>query len=87
MVGYADDDDVPGGGYFIVRNSWVRISGGREGKSPPAIAACLRLYPAIRWEAYTVQRAILRSYVVAFSPPGWDDMSFPVRGLPFSPSP
>lgn len=22
VVGYVDDDDVPGGGYFIVRNSW-----------------------------------------------------------------
>ena len=22
IVGYVDDDDVPGGGYFIVRNSW-----------------------------------------------------------------
>ena len=22
MVGYEDDTDVPGGGYFIVRNSW-----------------------------------------------------------------
>ena len=22
MVGYQDDPDVPGGGYFLVRNSW-----------------------------------------------------------------
>jgi C1A family cysteine protease len=27
MVGYVDDQQVPGGGYFIVRNSWGEAFG------------------------------------------------------------
>jgi C1A family cysteine protease len=30
MVGYEDDDDVPGGGYFYVRNSWGESWGGES---------------------------------------------------------
>jgi hypothetical protein len=30
MVGYEDDADVPGGGYFIIRNSWGTGSWGRD---------------------------------------------------------
>ena len=44
MVGYADDDDVPGGGYFIVRNSWGEAFG-QQGKIAPGycrLPLCLR---------------------------------------------
>ncbi len=30
MVGYEDDADVPGGGYFIIRNSWGTDSWGKD---------------------------------------------------------
>ena len=34
MVGYEDDGDVPGGGYFIVRNSWGTGWAGNNAVSP-----------------------------------------------------
>ncbi len=55
MVGYADDNDVPGGGYFLVRNSWGEDFG-REGKVAPGY--CRLPYAYIQqyaWEAYTAR--------------------------------
>ena len=39
MVGYQDDADVPGGGYFLVRNSWG-TAWARKARQAQAIAAC-----------------------------------------------
>jgi C1A family cysteine protease len=55
MVGYADDDDVPGGGYFIVRNSWGEAFG-QQGKIAPGY--CRLPYAFVQqngWEAYTAR--------------------------------
>jgi C1A family cysteine protease len=38
MVGYQDDPDVPGGGYFLVRNSWGTTTWGRENVVAPGYA-------------------------------------------------
>ena len=38
MVGYEDDPDVPGGGYFAVRNSWGTSSWGHENAIAPGHA-------------------------------------------------
>ncbi len=53
MVGYIDDTDVPGGGVFIVRNSWG-ISFGYYGEVAPGY--CRMPYEYVRqygWEAFT----------------------------------
>jgi C1A family cysteine protease len=38
MVGYQDDADVPGGGYFLVRNSWGTTTWGRDNAIAPGYA-------------------------------------------------
>lgn len=38
MVGYQDDPDVPGGGYFLVRNSWGTNTWGRDNTISPGHA-------------------------------------------------
>jgi C1A family cysteine protease len=38
MVGYQDDADVPGGGYFLVRNSWGTTAWGRDNAIAPGYA-------------------------------------------------
>ena len=38
MVGYQDDPDVPGGGYFLVRNSWGTNVWGRDNFLSPGYA-------------------------------------------------
>jgi C1A family cysteine protease len=38
MVGYQDDPDVPGGGYFLVRNSWGTNTWGRDNAVAPGHA-------------------------------------------------
>lgn len=53
LVGYADDEAVPGGGYFLVRNSWGQAFG-REGEVAPGY--CRLPYAYVQkygWEAYT----------------------------------
>ncbi|HSN78628.1 MAG TPA: C1 family peptidase [Anaerolineae bacterium] len=55
MVGYADDHDVPGGGYFIVRNSWGEAFG-QQGKVAPGY--CRLPYAFVQqhaWEAFTAR--------------------------------
>jgi hypothetical protein len=53
VVGYVDDDDVPGGGYFIVRNSW---GDGWAEDSPEAAGHALMPYEYVErygMEAFT----------------------------------
>ena len=53
MVGYVDDADVPGGGYFLVRNSWGEQFG-YYGEVAPGY--CRLPYEYVRrngWEAFT----------------------------------
>jgi C1A family cysteine protease len=38
MVGYQDDPDVPGGGYFLVRNSWGTTTWGQDNAVAPGHA-------------------------------------------------
>jgi C1A family cysteine protease len=55
MVGYTDDHDVPGGGYFIVRNSWGERYG-QQGKIAPGY--CRLPYAFVQqygWEAFTAR--------------------------------
>jgi hypothetical protein len=46
MVGYQDDPDVPGGGYFLVRNSWGTTSWGRANVVAPGHARIPYAYMA-----------------------------------------
>jgi len=50
IVGYVDDEDVPGGGYFIVRNSWGT---GWAADSPEAVGHALMPYEYV--ERYTFE--------------------------------
>jgi len=53
VVGYVDDEDVPGGGYFIVRNSWGT---GWAANSPEAAGHALMPYRYVEnfaFEAFT----------------------------------
>jgi C1A family cysteine protease len=46
MVGYEDDPDVPGGGYFLVRNSWGTNTWGRDNAVAPGYARIPYAYMA-----------------------------------------
>jgi C1A family cysteine protease len=46
MVGYQDDPDVPGGGYFLVRNSWGTTTWGRDNAVAPGHARIPYAYMA-----------------------------------------
>ncbi|MCC5829238.1 MAG: C1 family peptidase [Phycisphaeraceae bacterium] len=53
VVGYVDDDGVPGGGYFIIRNSWGK---GWAGDSPEAPGHAMMPYEYVEryaMEAFT----------------------------------
>ena len=55
MVGYVDDAEVPGGGYFIVRNSWGEAFG-HDGEVAPGY--CRLPYEYLRqygMEAYSAE--------------------------------
>jgi len=46
MGGYEDDPDVPGGGYFLVRNSWGTTTWGRDNAVAPGYARIPYAYMA-----------------------------------------
>jgi C1A family cysteine protease len=46
LVGYQDDADVPGGGYFLVRNSWGTASWGQDNVVAPGHARIPYAYMA-----------------------------------------
>jgi hypothetical protein len=56
LVGYQDDATAPGGGYFLLRNSWGTVLFGAESPYGPGYGTIPYQYIADEsWESYTVQ--------------------------------
>jgi hypothetical protein len=75
IVGYVDDVDVPGGGYFIVRNSWGT---GWATDSPEAVGHALMPYEYVErytFEAFTGPSTSAKATAPVETNPEWREFT------------